>query len=57
MAGHDGGPVQVQDLTPQRPDSERLMVLLAPFLGPSPYEAAQAAKELSPPDSNGAADG
>jgi DNA-packaging protein gp3 len=60
VAGHDGGPVQVQDLTPQRPDHERLMVLLKPFLGPSPYEARMAAKaaakEIAPPKRNGGAE-
>jgi hypothetical protein len=57
VAGHDGGAIQVQDLTPQRPDNDRLMVLLAPFLGLSPAEAAKQAKALSPPKGNGAADG
>jgi hypothetical protein len=58
VAGHDGGPVQVQDLTPQRPDNDRLMVLLAPFLGLSPAEATKQAKALPVPEGgNGAAEG
>jgi hypothetical protein len=51
---------KVRDLTPQRPDDERLMLLLKPFLGPSPYEvklAAKAEKEVAPPKDNGAAEG
>jgi hypothetical protein len=52
--------IKVRDLTPQRPDDERLMLLLKPFLGPSPYEvklAAKAEKEVAPPKDNGAAEG
>ncbi len=55
--GEGGGPVQVQDLTPQRPDDERLMVLLAPYLGPSPSEAIEAAKALTEPKSAPKGDG
>jgi DNA-packaging protein gp3 len=47
VAGHDGGPVEVKDLTPQRPSEERLLVMLRPFLGPSPEESLKAAKALT----------